>query len=277
MGEIPPGAIAMPGSAEYLKLYPEIRQLFIDLLQSVQAILGSQFVGMYLYGSLAIGGFDPRTSDIDFLVVTHGALSLEATAALNEMHASLLADGSHWAQELEGSYIPLCDIRRHNPQHAPHPHLERGCSALVADQSDDDWVIHRHVLCEQGVVLAGPPARELIDPVAPEELRSALLSLMRCWWTPMITDPARLHDLGYRCYAVQTMCRMLYTLQFNAVVPKQAAAQWAKEQLDSRWSPLIDWSFLWPRKEQEGMLDATCDLIRCLSEYCTKSGEHVSS
>jgi hypothetical protein len=184
------------------------------------------------------------------------------------MHARLLAGGPHWAQELEGSYIPRRDMRRHYPQHAPHLHLERGSSILVADQSDDDWVIHRHVLREQGVVLAGPQAHELIDPVTPDELRGALLSLMRCWWTPMTSDPARLMPLDYRCYAVQTMCRMLYTLKFSTVVPKRIAAQWAKEELDSCWSPLIDWSFLWPRAEQPGTLQETCELIRFVREYC---------
>lgn len=260
----------MSDGAAITDCIPEVRQVLDTVLYGVQAILGEQFLGMYLYGSLAIGGFDPRTSDIDFLVVTNTELNLEAVAALGEMHTRLLADGSHWARELEGSYIPRSDIRRHNPQHAPHLHLERGSSVLVADQSDDDWVIHRHVLREQGVVFAGPPASDLIDPVAPEELRGALLSLLRNWWTPMITDPARLIPLDYRCYAVQTMCRMLYTLRFNAVVPKRVAAQWAKTEFDSRWSPLIDWSFQWPREEQPGTLEETCELITYVSEYCNR-------
>jgi hypothetical protein len=32
------------------------------------------------------------------------------------------------------------------------------------------WVIHRHMLREHGVVLAGPPPHTLIDPVQPDEL-----------------------------------------------------------------------------------------------------------
>jgi hypothetical protein len=249
---------------------PEVSQLLAGLLNKAQAVLGEHFVGMYLYGSLAIGGFDLRTSDIDFLVVTSVHLSRDAVAALSAMHARLLARGSHWAQELEGSYIPQSDIRRHDPQHAPHPHLERGSRELVPDQSDDDWVIHRRVLREQGVVLAGPETAGLIDPVSPAELRRALQDLMRCWWTPMIADPARLLDLGYRSYAIQTMCRMLYTLKFDTIVPKPVAAQWVKSELDARWAPLIDWSFQWPQAEQPGTLEQTCELIRLVSEHCMR-------
>lgn len=254
--------------ADELARYPEVDRLLQELLRSVQAILGEQFVGMYLYGSLAIGGFDPRTSDIDFLVVTSVEPSPEVAAALGEMHVSLLADGSPWAQELEGVYIPRSDIRRHDPHQAPHLQLERGSRELVTDKSYCDWIIHRRVLREQGAALAGPPAHELIDPVSTSELRQALQELIAEWWAPMIDDTSRLEHLGYRCYAVQTMCRVLYTLKFDTIVPKTAAAQWAKAELDSRWSPLIDWSFQWPRVEQLGTLEQTCELIRLVSEYC---------
>ena len=45
-----------------------------DLLDRVRGIAGGHLFGMYLYGSLASGDFDPARSDIDFLVVTDGEL-----------------------------------------------------------------------------------------------------------------------------------------------------------------------------------------------------------
>jgi predicted nucleotidyltransferase len=50
--------------------YPDVNEVLLTLLDNVRAILGDYFTGMYLYGSLASGDFDPRRSDIDFLVVT---------------------------------------------------------------------------------------------------------------------------------------------------------------------------------------------------------------
>ena len=47
-----------------------INELLQDLLGRVQKIVGSEFVGMYLYGSLASGDFQPNRSDIDVVVVT---------------------------------------------------------------------------------------------------------------------------------------------------------------------------------------------------------------
>ena len=50
--------------------YADVNAILADLLARVQAVLGENFVGMYLYGSLATGTFDPESSDIDFLVAT---------------------------------------------------------------------------------------------------------------------------------------------------------------------------------------------------------------
>ncbi len=38
--------------------YPEAKEVLDVLLEEVRSILGSQFVGMYLYGSLTSGDFD---------------------------------------------------------------------------------------------------------------------------------------------------------------------------------------------------------------------------
>ena len=73
--------------------YPYVNEVLQALLANVGAILGERFYGLYLYGSLASGDFNPRRSDIDFLVVTEGLLPEEMIAALDEMHAQMAASG----------------------------------------------------------------------------------------------------------------------------------------------------------------------------------------
>jgi hypothetical protein len=102
-------------------------------------------------------------------------------------------------------------------------------------------VLALHVLREQGVVVAGPDPRTFIDPVSPDELREAVRGILREWWAPMLDDQTRLHDLVYQRYAVVTMCRIFYTLEHGAVVPKSVAVRWAQKTLDERWRPLIEW------------------------------------
>jgi hypothetical protein len=92
---------------------------------------------------------------------------------------------------------------------------------------------------EHGLVLAGPPPRTLIDPVQPSELREAVVGILREWWAPMLVEAPLLEKSSYRCYAVLTMSRMLYTIHHGAIVSKRVAARWAEEALDRRWTPLI--------------------------------------
>jgi len=73
------------------------------LLQEVRAVLGPEFVGMYCYGSLSLGDFEPGSSDIDFLVVTANDLPDEMVAALGAMHGRIAVSGLQWADKLEGS------------------------------------------------------------------------------------------------------------------------------------------------------------------------------
>lgn len=216
------------------------------LLSGVEGILAERFVGMYLYGSLALGDFVPERSDIDFLVVTDNELSDDLVSELCLMHEGIAADGSRWSRELEGSYIPKASLRRYDPANARHPHIDRE-GTLQVEQHDSDWVIQRHVLREWGVTLAGPPPHTLIDPISQDDLRAALVALMRGWWGPMRHDPFRLRHSDYQAYAVLTMCRVLYTMQHGTIVSKSVAARWAQEALAARWRPLIERALAWPQ------------------------------
>ena len=53
-----------------------------ELLEQIQIVLGKEFVGLYLHGSLALGDFDLVKSDIDFAVVTGNHLEAEMISKL---------------------------------------------------------------------------------------------------------------------------------------------------------------------------------------------------
>lgn len=236
------------------------------LLTGVQQILADRFVGLYPGGSLALGGFDPLHSDIDFLVVTDCDLPEKTIAALGELHARIATRGSKWAKELEGSYIPQHALRRYDPKNAFHPHIERGGSLRV-EEHDTDWVIQRHIIREYGLVLAGPEPKSLIDPVEPGDLRKAVLGLFG-WWEQQLKDTARFEQGAYQPYAVLTMCRMLYTIEYGTVAWKPYAAGWAQEKLGEQWSSLIEQAL--HHKVNPNTLEETKSFIRFTLEHSRK-------
>ena len=249
--------------------YPKINAVLEELLSGVRAILGCRFVGMYLDGSLGIGDFEPDKSDIDFVVVTDGELSPKTFRDLKTMHERIATGPSKWARELEGSYIPQHALR-HDRRPAAHPYIDRGSALALVHQESGYWVIHRHMLREHGVMLAGPPPRTLIDPVQASELREAVLGILHEWWMPMLVDAPLLQNGFYRCYAVLTMCRMLYTIRHGGIVSKPVAARWAEEALDRRWTPLIRDALAWSRDVPPD-LNETLAFIRYTCEY----GDHM--
>src|SRR5262245_61242497 len=252
--------------------HPEVNSVLAEVLAKARRILGDQFVGMYLDGSLAMGGFDPDKSDLDFVVVTETDVSAESFIALEAMHVRVAGGASKWSRELEGSYISRHALR-HDRRPGAHPQIERGGSLTLEQPESGYWPIHRHVLREHGVALAGPSPRTLIDPVGPEELREAVRGILREWWKPMLVDGPRLRNGFYRCYAVLTMSRMLYTICHGSIATKPATARWAQEALPNRWTPLIQRALAWSGEEPPG-LEETLAYIQytCHRENSSSSG-----
>ncbi|HET9912368.1 MAG TPA: aminoglycoside adenylyltransferase domain-containing protein, partial [Anaerolineales bacterium] len=224
--------------------YPDINKILNLLLSRVQEILGDQLIGMYLDGSLANGGFDTY-SDIDAVVATASDVSEQTFSALKEMHEQIMKIDSPWAVELEVSYIPQHALRRFDPKDNFHPNLERGASQrLKMMHHESDWIIHRHILRERGIVVTGPDPKTLVDPVLPDDLRQAIAKVLPFWFDPIFSNPSEIRKRGYQSFFVLSLCRMLYTLKYGKILPKLAAAEWGKEHLDPRWQPLIERALL---------------------------------
>jgi hypothetical protein len=239
--------------------YPAVDDLLSSLLQHVRQVLGAQFTGLYLYGSLASGDFDPLRSDIDFVVTYTGELSQDTFDALETMHARLAAGESKWAAKLEGAYLPLASLRRYDPEDGPFAYYNEG--RFQVGYFGNDWIIQRHVLREHGVILAGPDLRNLIDPVSPAQLKQAVRDILREWWSIHLEDPTRLRASDYQAFAILTMCRALHTLHSGEIVSKPVAARWAQQALGPRWQALIQRALDWQPGQELNSLEETVAYI----------------
>ena len=252
--------------------YPEVNEVLNLLLSAAKEILGDQFVGMYLYGSLSSGDFNPETSDIDFLFVTEDTLSSETIAQLEAMHKQTWASSHKRAGELEGAYLPKGLFRRHDPDGPPCPMVNEG--RFYVEKLGASWDIQRHVVREFGVVIEGPDPKSLIDFVGLDDIRRAVMDILHEWWFPMLEDPSWLsdHPRGYHSYAILSMCRAMHTLEHGTIVSKPVAAHWAKEKLDVKWSPIIDLALLAqkPHPAEFDLLQDAINLIRYTKEVTTQ-------
>ncbi len=245
--------------------YSDVNQVLDLLLTRASAILGEQLTGLYLYGSLSSGDFNPQSSDIDFVFVTESTLSPETIAALETMHKELWASKLKWAAKLEGAYIPKSLIRRHDPAGPALPTVNEG--AFYVAELGSDWIIQRHVIREYGAVLAGPDPKTLIDLVSGAEIRQSVLGVLREWWFPMLENPVWLAEHGseYHAYAVITMCRVLHALQHGTIVSKPVAARWTGETFPA-WNLLIEQALASQPGQGPGFLNEALALIGFVKE-----------
>jgi predicted nucleotidyltransferase len=247
--------------------YPDVNALVGEVLKGAQSVLGKTFVGMLLDGSLTSGDFD-ADSDVDFVVVTEGEISEETFLALRAMHERLSAIDSIWAIQLEGSYLSRRGLRRYTPGFTRYLNIERGKEErLKWVDHDAGWDIHRWVLRERGIRVAGPEPQTLIDPVAPEKLKKAMQPVLFGWAARFLENPGLMgQQRGYQSYIVLTLCRILYTLVTGRVASKPTALRWAKESLEARWLPLLERAWFGRHNSSEaipaGDVDETLAFIR---------------
>jgi len=223
---------------------PEVNSLLLDILSSAKSILGNLFVGMYLSGSLAFGGFDDD-SDIDFIIIITEKVSDAQLSALQAMHSRIHDIVSKWATCLEGYYIRQDELQHYEPDAAWHLYLDNGSRELVVVRDNEkNWVFERFVLQEYGITVEGPKPQSLFIPISSDDLRQTLLAELRSWAENILDNPEWLSNRWFQSFVVLTLCRMLYTFQYGTVVSKLAAVEWAKKILDARWNRLIEraWS-----------------------------------
>ncbi|HET6382529.1 MAG TPA: aminoglycoside adenylyltransferase domain-containing protein [Armatimonadota bacterium] len=239
-----------------------------DLVTSVQAILGDNFIGAYLQGSFAIGDWD-YDSDVDFIIALDHDVNEAELPALQAMHGRIYDGDSNWAKHLEGSYFPKEILRRADPAKSELYFLDNTFRELIRSNHCNTLVV-RWAVRERGIVLAGPDPRELIDPVSADDLRQEVMVTMREWAQQLFANPEQMDNRWFQPYAVLSYCRMLHTLETGTIESKLAGARWAAGALDSRWTGLIEraWadrpdpSWKVRQKANPDDLKSTIDFIR---------------
>jgi predicted nucleotidyltransferase len=230
--------------------YAGVNRLLESLLYHVRHVFQERLVGLYLYGSLVSGDFDPDSSDIDLLAVTSSQITDWEFEALRSMHRELARDNPEWEDRIDVVYLPVTALREFRSEKGlivispGEPFHVREGEALK------DWLQNWYIVRENGLVLFGLPPKEIIPPITKDEFVEAIRR-----YAVEVRERVK-HEM-YRkgqAYTILTMCRAIYVLRTGKQASKREAALWAQEEYPE-WSRLIQSALAWRQAWREENID----------------------
>lgn len=231
--------------------YADVDAVLATLVPRLAAALGGRLLGLYLFGSLVTGDFDPRLSDIDLAAIVASSLTDAELDRLARMHAAIARAFPAWDDRVEVGYLALADVRPFDPE-ATIAVISPG-EPFHARAAEHSWLFNLRVVRDRGVTLLGPDPRTLVEPIGDEQLRAALRARMREWraWTD---EEIPLMAAGAQAYVVLTMCRALHTFATGDWSSKRRAAAWAIGAEPAR-APLIRRALAWRASPPDTAID----------------------
>lgn len=218
---------------------PRTREAFAsaqELSSRCRQILGERVTGVYLHGSLAMGGFNPATSDIDLLVVIEGQPERtqlqELTQSVLDLHRQL-PDGRH----IEFTVIEASALR---PFLHPAPFIYHYSAAhreryaidpdyVCGGWEDPDLAAQVAVAYERGITLYGLPLRELYPPVPREAYVRSIRNDVSNAESEILENPI---------YITLNLCRVLMFVQEGFIASKKEGGEWGTKALPE-WKEVI--------------------------------------
>jgi predicted nucleotidyltransferase len=230
--------------------YADINRLLESLLYRLRHVFQARLAGLYLYGSLVTGDFDPDCSDIDLLAITSSQITASEFEALRSMHVDLTRDNPEWDDRLDVVYLPVTALREFRTEKSlivispGEPFHIREGEALK------DWLQNWYLVRESGLTLFGLSPKAIIPQITQEEFVEAIRR-----YAAEVREQVK-HEMKRKGqpYTILTICRALYVLRTRQQASKKAAAIWAQAELPE-WSRLIQSSLAWRQAWREEDID----------------------
>ena len=248
-------------------IVPEVA-VFGDRVSDVLVrTLGTELVGVYFVGSVALGGYVPGESDIDLAAVSRAALTdpqrRSVASAVVETSAACPTRGVEFTlyrREVAGSPPAGADFEVNangGPRMPTAVHID-------ADAEPGFWyVLDRAIAHRSGLAITGPPARGVFADVPRSTLLDAMGESM-AWH--------RAHEKA-TLYSVLNACRAWRFAEADVLGSKLEGAAWAR----ARWPDpdLIDAAVALRRGEDATLDDSAVDVF--LSAVAARLREAVKA
>ena len=250
------------GQIQKFTSYQEINEIIHSFVGEVKNILNENLCGIYLTGSLSYGDFDENSSDIDLTVILRKTVSSKGLGKIKKFHVKLEKDFEKWAKRLECTYTPVEMLESILPPLEPRPWY-CGFEGSLYEKAPygNEWIINNYLLYHYAIPLFGPDFKELISPIAIEEVQKACIRDLFVEWEPKINNPGYLDNSHFQSYLILNLCRILYTVLHKTTGSKRVSTAWVKREFGLPWKTLIESAESWQYGKEINKKKMTIDFI----------------
>ncbi len=142
--------------------YQEVDNILLNISNEIKVILGENLVGLYLFGSLTYGDFNPDSSDIDLVAITKKQLNHDELELIKQLHIKIGEHYQKWNERLECSYTPIDMLKSVLPPKEPRPYYGGG---IFYDEAPygNEWIINNYLLYQHGIPIIRTPTSFIIQ------------------------------------------------------------------------------------------------------------------
>lgn len=218
----------------------DVDKVLEHIVSEYSKLLQENLVGIYLHGSLAMGCYNPGSSDIDFLVVVKNDMSFKLKRDLVDVLLELSGEAFI---DLEMSVLLEADsqaIVYPTPfiLHYSVAHKERYLSDLqylCGNGVDEDLAAHITIVTNRGKCLVGKAIAEVFQTVPKDYYIQSMISDIEFAKNRIADRPV---------YITLNLCRVLYYLKEGAICSKQEGGEWGLKYLPVEFRALINQALL---------------------------------
>ncbi len=215
-----------------------VRDKVNGLVDFFRQSMGNNLTGVYLHGSLAMGCCNPKTSDIDLLLVISGPLTVPQKKDIvnhfqqaDKDNAGMPPEMSIVTKESLKSLVYPSPFELHY-SHSTQDVYTSGKVSWEEQRFDTDLVAHYKAILERGVGLYGKAFTELLSEV-PEEMFLASITQDLHWISQQI------NSLPFS-YVVLNPCRAMAYAGEGKFLSKKEGGDWALEHVPPPYTALIE-------------------------------------
>ncbi|TQR19109.1 aminoglycoside adenylyltransferase domain-containing protein [Psychrobacillus vulpis] len=220
---------------------PDIQRFVYELLDKTKEIIGEELEGFYIHGSLAMGGFKRKSSDIDILVITTTPLTMES----KKIFAKLFLEYSNQPFPVEVSFLNIEQLKfwKHPSPFDFHyselwikryeDELSVGITSCLnwEDMTDPDIAAHLTITYHRGICLFGKPIKVVFPLIPKAHYISSIISDFEDCLENIERDPI---------YCTLNLIRVFWFLKEGIICSKQEAAIWGLANLPKKFNSIIE-------------------------------------